>query len=37
VQTIRFPGAHLELIRERAPETGAALDERLVELDHALF
>ena len=33
IATVRFPGVHLELIRERAAETGAALDVRLIELD----
>jgi thioesterase domain-containing protein/acyl carrier protein len=36
IETVKFPGVHLELIRERAPETGAALDVRLVALDAQL-
>jgi hypothetical protein len=35
VQSIRFPGQHLELIRHRAPETAAAVERRLLDLDAA--
>jgi thioesterase domain-containing protein len=33
VEAVHFDGNHLELIRDRAPETGRVLDARLVDLD----
>jgi thioesterase domain-containing protein len=34
VSVVEFPGEHLELIRDRAQDTGRALDRALKELDH---